>query len=263
VKKALLLLFAFTPLALIARHFQLSPSVVFVLSALAIIPLAKYVGDATEELSVHTSPAISGLLNATLGNSTELIVGIFALRAGLYEVVKASITGSILGNLLLVLGTAIFVGGYNREQQKFNPTAAKAAGSMLLLATIALVIPAVFAASAPAVSGAVLFHLSVFVSLLMIMAYFAYLIFTLRTHKHLYTGILDSDVEMLAPNWSIRKSLIVLFLAVIAISFMSDELVNSISPLLTQLGWSQLFIGGIVIASTHRQYRRHLKTVWS
>jgi Ca2+:H+ antiporter len=122
-------LLAFTPLALGASFLHASPLIVFMLSAVAIIPLAKFIGDATNALSTHTNPGVGGLLNATFGNSTELVVGILALHAGLITVVKASITGSILSNLLLVLGTAILAGGWTRERQKFNATAAKAAGS--------------------------------------------------------------------------------------------------------------------------------------
>src|SRR5271157_3082145 len=137
----------FIPLAAGASLLHASAIVVFFLSALAIVPLAKYIGEATDELSVYTGPALGGLLNATFGNATELIIGIFALQAGLIEVVKASITGSILGNLLLVLGTAIFFGGIKKKKQTFNATAAKASGSTLLVAVIALVIPAIFLTS--------------------------------------------------------------------------------------------------------------------
>ena len=126
-------LLVFTPLALLAAYFHLSALLIFLLSAIAIIPLAKYIGDATTELTFHTNAGLGGFLNATFGNATELIVGIFALHAGLLEVVKASIIGSVLGNVLLVLGSAILFGGWKRERQKFNATAAKAGGSMLSL----------------------------------------------------------------------------------------------------------------------------------
>ena len=112
-------LLVFVPVTFVLHFYPVSPTVTFIVSALAIVPLAKYIGEATEELSVYTGPALGGLLNATFGNATELIIGIFALRAGLIEVVKASITGSILGNLLLVLGTAIFFGGLKKKSQTF------------------------------------------------------------------------------------------------------------------------------------------------
>jgi len=137
-------LLAFVPITIITKFYNFPPIVIFILSAIAIIPLAKYIGEATEELTVYTGPALGGFLNATFGNATELIIGVFALQAGLIEVVKASITGSILGNLLLVLGSAIFFGGMKKKKQEFNATAAKASGSTLLLAVVALVIPAIF-----------------------------------------------------------------------------------------------------------------------
>jgi Ca2+:H+ antiporter len=237
-------LLVLAPLALLAAYFHLSPLIVFALCAVAIIPLAKYIGDATEELAAHTNPGIGGLLNATFGNATEIIIGIFALNAGLIDVVKASITGSVIGNLLLVLGTAILAGGLKRENQKFNATAAKAAASMLLLATIALIVPALFTFTSPGISPATTMNLSILVAILMIVAYGAQLIFSLRTHRHLY----KTEAEILAPSWSVRMALIVLAAATVAVAFISDALVNSIMPLVTQFGWTQLFIGVIIIA---------------
>lgn len=242
MNRVFLALLILTPVALAGGWLGWSPLAVFLLSAAALIPLAKFIGDATEELAGHTNPAIGGLLNATFGNATELMVGLFALHAGLIEVVKASITGSIIGNLLFVLGTAMLLGGWKRERQNFNATAAKAAGSMLLLATIALVIPAIFGAT----SGAALpvEHLSVFVAVLLIAAYVAQLFFTLHTHKHLYQE--ESRVDAL--RWKLPTALLVLFAATVGAAVVSDTLVNSITPLVEQFGWSQLFIGVIVIA---------------
>jgi Ca2+:H+ antiporter len=248
VKRIFLGLLVFTPLALLAAYLKLSPILAFLLSAVAIIPLAKYIGDATEELSAHAGPGLGGFLNATFGNATELIVGIFALNAGLFEVVKATIVGSILGNLLLVLGTAIFFGGMKRERQKFNATAAKAAVSMLLLATIALVITAVFAATSPSAGGTAALYLSIVVSVLMIFAYCAHLVFTLRTHTHLYQHEAHEEVKLLAPRWRTRTSIIVLATATIAVALVSDALVNAITPLVTQFGWTELFIGAVFVA---------------
>ena len=183
-------------------------------------------------------------MNATFGNATEFIIGILALRSGLVEVVKASITGSILGNLLLVLGTAILLGGYNREKQKFNRIAAKASGSTLLLAVVALVIPAVFLQTSGSASFAIVEKLSVAVSVLMIIAYVASLLFSLRTHKHLYT----QDVAREEAKWSKRKSILILFAATVAVTGMSEILVGSIEPLVRELGWTELFIGVVVVA---------------
>ena len=208
------------------------------------MPLAKYIGESTEELTVHTGPALGGLLNATFGNATELIIGIMALNAGLIEVVKASITGSIIGNLLLVLGTAIIFGGQNREKQTFNATAAKAAGSTLLLAVVALIIPAIFLQTSPATSPAIIEDLSLIVSVLMIIAYGASLLFSLYTHKHLYS----QDVAQEEGRWSKTKSISILFFSTVAVAFMSEILVGAIEPLVKNFGWSELFIGVIFVA---------------
>ena len=235
------------PAAIIAAYLHLSPLLVFVLAAIAIIPLAKYIGDATEELSIHTTPAVGGLLNATFGNATELIVSIFALQAGLVDVAKASITGAIIGNLLFVLGTAMFLGGRKRERQEFNATAAKASCSMLLLATIALVIPAFFLGTSGQGSLPKEMHLSIFVAILMILAYGANLLFTLHTHKHLYKGEL-ADEKAIAPHWNVRTSVVILLACTIAVAFLSEVLVDAIRPVVAQFGWTELFIGIIVVA---------------
>ena len=239
------ILLVFVPVTFAARYyFSVPPIWIFILSALAIIPLAKFIGEATEELTVYTGPALGGFLNATFGNATELIIGIFALQAGLIEVVKASITGSILGNLLLVLGTAIFFGGIKKEKQTFNGTAAKASASTLLLAVIALVIPAVFLITSSSISSGVVEKLSISVSIVMILTYLAGLIFSLYTHKHLYT----EDVGKVEANWSIKKSIIILLISTVAVAFMSEILVGSIEPLVASFGWTELFIGVIFVA---------------
>jgi Ca2+:H+ antiporter len=244
VFRGLLLL---TPIALAASFFSVSPLFVLLLSAAAIIPLAKYIGDATEDLALRTNPAIGGLLNATFGNVTELIVSIFAIHAGLVEVAKASITGAIIGNLLLVLGTAMFLGGRTRERQNFNATAAKAACSMLLLATTALVVPAIFLGTAGPAYMPQVGILSIFVAFLMMIAYGANLWFTLKTHKHLYKGE-EADERSIAPKWSSTKATLVLFFATIAVAVLSELLVGAIRPVVAQFGWTELFIGVIVVA---------------
>jgi len=237
-------LLIFVPIAVVGYFLHLSPLIIFILSALAIVPLAKFIGEATEELTIYTGPAFGGFLNATFGNATELIIGILALHAGLIEVVKASITGSIIGNLLLVLGTAILFGGRNRKKQEFNATAARASGSTLLLAVVALIIPAIFLQTAPRVGQDIIEELSVFVSIFMIIAYASSLLFSLRTHKHLYT----QDVAEAEARWSKTKSILILLASTVVVAFMSEILVGSIEPLVASLGWSELFIGVIFVA---------------
>jgi len=237
-------LLIFVPLSLFAEYVHSSPIAIFILASLAIIPLAKYIGESTEEISARTGPALGGLLNATFGNATELIISTFALQAGLIEMVKASITGSIIGNLLLVLGMAIFFGGLGKEQQEFNTTAASASASTLFLATAAIVMPAVFVLTSKETSDATVETLSIAVSIIMALSYFASLLFSLHTHKHLYTV----DTAEYNAKWSVKKSIAVLFASTVAVAIMSEILVGSIEPLAESLGWTELFIGMIFIA---------------
>ncbi len=237
-------LLIFVPIAIGAHIAGVAPSIVFFLSALAIVPLAKFIGVSTEELASRTSPAVGGLLSSTFGNATELIIGIFALQAGLIEVVKASITGSIIGNLLLVLGFAIFAGGWKKEKQTFNRAGVLANSSTLFLALIALVMPAIFLQTAPMTSASVIQHLSVGVSIALLFMYATSLWFSLHTHRQLYT----EQVGKYEPKWSVQRSIMTLLAATIAVAWVSDILVGSIQPLVETLGWSQLFIGVIVVA---------------
>ncbi len=235
----------FVPVAIVAHLvLHIPDTVVFFLAAIAIIPLAKYIGESVEELSSRTSPALGGLLSSTFGNATELIIGFLALRAGLFAVVKASITGSILSNLLLVLGIAIFAGGWKRDKQTFNRTGVLANGSVLFIALIALVMPAVLVQTAPGVSTLVVDHMSDWVAVTLLGVYAATLFFSLRTHKHLYM----EEVAQYEPRWSVGRSIGTLLAATLAVAWVSDILVGTILPLAATLGWSQLFIGVVCIA---------------
>ncbi len=244
IDKIFIALLFFVPVTLIMVYLRASSLLVFFLAALAIIPLAKYIGEATEELSVYTGPALGGLLNATFGNATELLIGIFAIRQGLVEVVKASITGSIIGNLLLVTGMAMLAGGWRHKKQIFNKTGALAASSTLLLSGIALIMPAIFLQTAPSAGGKIIEELSVFVSVFMLIVYIASLFFILYTHKHLYT----QDVGKYEAKWSKIKSIVILLIATLAVAWMSEILVGSIEPVVSAFGWTELFIGVIFIA---------------
>ncbi len=244
MEKVFLWLLVFIPIAALANFFHASATAVFFLSALAIIPLAKYIGQATEELAAKTSAALGGFLNVTFGNATELIIGIFALHAGLITVVKASVTGSIIGNLLLVLGTAMAAGGAIHKKQTFNRTGALAGGSTLFLAVTALIIPAILPIAAPATSGAAIERLSVLVAICMIILYIGNLFFSLFTHKHLYAG----EVGKIENGWSLAKGVWVLLGATIAVAWMSDVLVGTIDVMARNLGWTDLFIGVVIVA---------------
>lgn len=232
------------PVAIGVSLLGVPPVAVFLLSALGIIPLAKYLGEATEDLATRVGPAAGGLLNATFGNATELIIGIFAIQAGLLEVVKASITGSIIGNLLFVLGTSVFLGGMRHRRQTFNRTAILASGSTLFLAVIALVVPAIFASTSPGVATVTREHLSLMVAALMLLVYAGHLVFTFYTHTHLYT----EEVGEVEGRWSVSGAVTVLVVSTLGVAWLSEILVSSIKPAIAHLGWTQLFIGAVVIA---------------
>jgi Ca2+:H+ antiporter len=250
------LLVPFIPIAIALELAHAGAVVTFFASALGVIPTAALMGRATEELAVRSGPGIGGLLNVTFGNAPELIIALFALGAGLHEVVKASIVGSIMGNVLLVLGAAMFFGGLKRDHQTFNRTAASAQSSMLLLAAAALVMPAIYelvdGRGLPQ-PGAERVHydttvqgLSAAVACVLIASYVAGLWFSLKTHRDLFNPV--SDDEEHGEPWTVRKSVIALSIAGVAVGVMSEILVDSISEAASQLGLSEFFIGVIVVA---------------
>jgi Ca2+:H+ antiporter len=244
LNKIFLGLLIFVPVTIIAEFLHIPLLVVFFLAAIGIVPLAKYIGEATEELAVYTGPALGGLLNATFGNATELLIGVFAIKEGLVEVVKASITGSIVGNLLLVTGVAMLAGGARHKKQEFNRTGVMAAAATLLLAAIALIMPAIFLQTAPSIGNKIIGELSIFVSIFMLIVYFASLFFMLYTHKHLYT----EEVGKYEAKWSKAKSILILLLAIVMVAWMSEILVGAIEPVVAAFGWTELFIGVIFVA---------------
>jgi Ca2+:H+ antiporter len=201
---------------------------IFLASALAIVPLASWMGHATEALAARTGEGVGGFLNATFGNAAELIIAIAALRAGLHDVVKASLAGSIIGNILLVLGAAMLAGGVrNRPEQSFNAPGARSQATMLTLAAIALVLPAAFqwvlGSGAPSVGS-----LSLWISIVLLAVYAANLWFSLGTHRALFAGH-AADESHEAP-WSVRKAAGVLAAAIFGIAWMSEILVGAIEP---------------------------------
>jgi Ca2+:H+ antiporter len=242
-------LLVFVPITFIVGFLHLEKLWLFISASLAIVPLAKILGSATEELALRVGSGIGGLLNATFGNAVEMIIAFFALQAGLYDIVKASITGSIIGNVLFVLGLAIYLGGLGKEKQTFNRVAAGVSASQLVLATSALIIPAAFAFTSPAGSLDVTLreNLSVGMAILLLGSYVAQLIFSLRTHKHLYSEG-EGDMEMHGQAWSIKHSVIVLVLATVLVAFMSESLVEGVEFLTVELGLTELFVGVILVA---------------
>jgi Ca2+:H+ antiporter len=249
-------LLPFIVLAIAFEAAHASAPVIFFASALGVIPTAALMGRATEELAVRSGPGIGGLLNVTFGNAPELIIALVALNAGLHEVVKASLIGSILGNVLLVLGAAMVVGGFRRDRQFFSRTAASAQAAMLLLAVAALIMPAIFeliegqGLPSPGAGridyDSTVEQLSAAVAVVLILTYVAGLFFSLRTHRDLFNPQRDEEPE--DEPWSVRRSVIALALAGVAVGGMSEILVGSISDAADSVGLSQFFVGVIVVA---------------
>jgi Ca2+:H+ antiporter len=222
--------------------------IVFVASSLAILPLAEAMGRATEGLAEQLGEGVGGLLNATFGNAAELIIALAALRAGLHDVVKASIVGSIIGNILLVLGAAMFAGGVRRTEQHFNAAGARSQATMLMLAAIALILPAAFRV-ASGTTAAGLGKLSVSISAVLLFMYLLYLVFALMTHASLFAGSHTADQGGAGSSaWSVRTSGLVLAVATALIAWMSEILVGAIEPTAHEFGLSNVFVGVFVVA---------------
>jgi len=250
------LLVPFIPLALVFEVIHAPATLIFATAAVGIIPTAALMGLATEELAARSGPGIGGLLNVTFGNAPELIIALFALNEGLQEVVKASIVGSIIGNILLVLGAAMLVGGLGRERQTFSATAANVQSLMLFLAAAALVMPAIFelvdgrglpSPNAELVNyGGDVERLSIAVAVVLMATYVAGLFFSLKTHRDLFNPPYEEEEDSF--GWSVRRSVAMLAIAGLAVGVMSEILVGSISEASETIGLSEFFIGVIVVA---------------
>jgi Ca2+:H+ antiporter len=243
----LYLLLALVPLALVLEWSHADPLLIFITSGLAIIPLAGLMGEATEKLTHHVGAGLGGLLNASFGNAAELIIAVMALRQGLHDVVKASITGSILGNILLVLGVSMVAGGLRYERQRFNRTAAGMGSSLLLLAAVGLIVPAIFHQTAAGQGDIIERELSLEIAIVLFGIYVLSLIFSLKTHRHLYLGENPSTGEDDRP-WRKQMAMIVLALATVATGIMSEVLVGALVPAAESLGMTQIFVGVILVA---------------
>ena len=225
----------------------------FIVSALALIPVAGWMGRATEHLAERMGEGIGGLLNASFGNAAELIIALMALRAGEIEVVKASITGSIIGNLLLVLGISIVAGGFRFSRQTFNQTAVRASCTALMLAAGALVIPGVFHFSAAQRPGgwtpAAEQSLSLIIAIILLITYGAMLAFSLITHRQLFVGGTDPEAAHKPDEqWSIQRSVVVLLVATAAVAWLSEFLVGEVESARQSLGVTETFVGVIIVA---------------
>ncbi|MBA3344589.1 MAG: calcium/proton exchanger [Gemmatimonadales bacterium] len=218
---------------------------VFIAACLGVLPLAAYMGEATEHLAHRTGPTIGGLLNATFGNAAELIIALVALRAGLVELVKLSITGSILGNLLLIMGLALIAGGLNRPQLRFNRTNMGMSSGMLALAVVALVFPALYHAIHPEDAARLSeLRMSEAVSVILLVTYGLSLLFTLKTHRQLFGG---DPHPMEGPVWGVGKAVAILGAATVGVAIESELLVHAATEATEALGLSPVFLGLIVI----------------
>ena len=245
----------FIPAAVVLEVVHASAPLVFAAAALGVVPTAALMGEATEHLAARTGPGIGGFLNVTFGNAPELIIAFFALLAGLQGVVKASLIGSIVGNILLVLGASMFVGGLGRNKQTFSRTAANAQAAMLLLALAALVLPAVFelihGGELPGVGeervdfGGETERLSFGVALVLLLTYAAGLFFSLRSHRSVFNPYPEEEAS---HGWSIRRSVVLLAVAGVLVGVMSEVLVGSITETAERIGLSEFFIGVFVVA---------------
>jgi Ca2+:H+ antiporter len=241
--KIMLGLLGLVPLAILLAILSAYSPLIFLTSALALIPLAGFLGRATEEVALYTGPRLGGLLNATFGNAAELIITIVALRAGLTTTVKATLAGSVLGNVLFVLGASLLVGGLKFGTQKFNRTDASAACTMLALAIISLLIPSFFHHGPEALDTGQLERLSLIVGGVLLVIYALYLIFSFQRGP----GGAGEGLEEDTPDWSRTFAIAVLFLATLATVVMSELLVHAIEPTVKAWGISEFFVGLIII----------------
>ena len=244
--KILKFMLLFVPISFIGKFLNFSPTIMFILAALSIIPLAGIMGEGTEEISFYTGPKIGGFLNATFGNATELIISFFALKSGLFEVVKSSIAGSIIGNILLVLGASMFIGGLKHKTQNFNINVVETTSSMLLFSLIGLCVPAFFTHTInPNLLNTRYEGLSLVVAIVMFILYILSLIFSFFTHKDLYATTTEEDGH--ESKWSLKKSIAILIIATVIIAIESEFLVGGIEDITSKLGLSEFFVGIILI----------------
>jgi Ca2+:H+ antiporter len=250
-KNALRLFLLFVPVSLWMGLTHASPVWVFATACLAILPLAGLMGEATEHLTHHTGPGIGGLLNASFGNAAELIIAFMALQAGEKEIVKASLTGSIIGNILMVLGLAMLLGGWKHKELRFSRIAAESGSSMMVLAVVALVIPAIYAQVTHHTHPEHTESISFDISIVLIVCYAASLLFQLKTHQHLFAGEAGEgldDGEHAGKVWSKGRSIAVLVVAAALVGWVSEFLVEAVGEAGTRLGLGRVFMGVVVVA---------------
>jgi Ca2+:H+ antiporter len=257
LKNILSALLLFVPISIAGHFLHWSAPAIFITSCIAIIPLAAWMGTATEEIAVVVGPSLGGLLNATFGNATELIIAIVALNAGLVDVVKASLTGSIIGNLLLVMGLSMLLGGLRYKEQEFQPTVARVNASSMNLAVIALLLPTAVHYTSSGIDEPTIQKLSIAVAFVLITVYGLTLLFSMKTHTYLYdVGLADLTPEELADvnlaedgQHSVNLPLWigVLLACTLLVAIESEFLVSSLEEATSALGLSALFTGVILV----------------
>jgi Ca2+:H+ antiporter len=243
--KYLRILLICVPLSFLGVLLHWSASIMFILTCISIVPLAGYLGSATEEIAAYTGPKLGGFLNATFGNATELIITFFAIKAGLFDVVKASLAGSVLGNILLVLGCSILFGGLKHKELKYDSQLGTFTATMLLFAVIGLTIPAVFTSKVPEnLISSEYESFSVITSVILLTIYVIGMIYSFRSQKDLYGVEHAEDID---SKWSLPVSIIILGVATVLIAILSELLVESIEPMTQAAGISEMFVGIILI----------------
>ncbi|TAE54986.1 MAG: calcium/proton exchanger [Nostocales cyanobacterium] len=249
-----LVLLLFIPVSLAAHFLEWGELIVFITAGLAILPLAAWMGTATEEIAVVVGPSLGGLLNATFGNATELIIALVALNAGLIDVVKASITGSIISNLLLVMGFSMLLGGLRYKEQKFQSIVARVNASSMNLAVIAMLLPTAMNYTSIGINEETLQNLSLAVAVVLILVYGLTLLFSMKTHAYLYeVGVAETEeTEAEIEEHSEEKPNIwlwtgVLLVCTLLVAFESELLVESLEVATSRLGFTALFTGVILL----------------
>lgn len=245
------ILLIFIPISIVGHFLDWGATVIFLTAALAIVPLAAFMGEATENIAVVMGPNLGGLLNATFGNATELILAFIALKSGFVQVVKATITGSIMGNLLLVMGFAMFLGGLRYKEQNFQPTTARLNASVMNLAVIAILLPTAVEYTSTGISGVTMQNLSVAVAVVLIGVYLLTLLFSMKTHSYLYdVGLAENEIEGEGES-SHQPNLwfwvFILLIVTIGVAIESELLVESLEEATADLGLPALFTGVIFL----------------
>lgn len=247
------ILLIFIPISIAAHFLHGSATVIFLTSALAIVPLAAFMGEATENIAVVIGPNLGGLLNATFGNATELILAFVALKSGFVQVVKATLTGSIIGNLLLVMGFAMFLGGLRFKEQNFQPTTARLNASAMNLAVIAILLPTAVEFTSTGISSDTMQNLSVAVAIVLIAVYLLTLLFSMKTHSYLYdVGLADNENQNETEGESPHQPnlwfwVLILLIVTIGVAIESELLVESLEEATADLGLPALFTGVIFL----------------